>query len=199
VHEREERERAPRALAAVRPAHPLPPLLRAAGNRVVAQLVMQRFGRQVDPDPQLVEVVRRYRNDQNYHEYGFARGEHNVAAAFNGNVITAMQHSNGGRHGEVNLDNAVGAAGRANVTGIFTEREPCVGCAGTITNNYITPGHLTENDVTWWAEYQTNKEKGKAALKDITYGAAEEKAVKNVGGSVSRSGRVSQPNPKYVS
>ncbi len=182
--------------------HPLLALQRKAGNAAVTGLVMQRFGRQVEPgdEVQLVQLIQSYRNVQGYHQRAFARGGHNVAVAFNGlGMVIATRHSNGGNHGEVNLDNAVGAANRGTVGRIHTEREPCGGCETMITNNYITPGHLAENEVTYWGEYQVKKEKGTAALKDLIETSYEKESMKKIEGSVSKAGRVSHANPKYVS
>jgi len=177
-------------------------LQRKAGNAAVTGLVMQRFGRQVEPgdEVQLVQLIQQYRDAQGYHQRAFARGGHNVAVAFNGlgQVITT-RHSNGGNHGEVNLDNAIGAGNRGTVGRIHTEREPCGDCETMITNNYITPGHLTEQDVTYWGEYQVKKDKGTAALKDLIETSYEKELMKKIEGHVSKSGRVSYANPKYTS
>lgn len=160
----------------------------------ITQCVIQRFGTPVEPEdePALVQHIQAYRNTQNYHERAFARGEHNVAVAYNAAGIWRTDHSHNGRHSEDNLNRqAPIVANRALVTRIHTEREPCEDCEGIITNDYITPGILTENNVTYWGEYQDKEERkvGTQVVKDITETAYEQSFLGKVGGSQSRSGR----------
>lgn len=164
--------------------------------------VVQRFGQQVEPDdePQLVNHIVNYRLAQNYHQYGFAHGEHNVAVAFNG---WETDHSHNGRHGEENLDiqimNLYG--NRNGVNRIHTEREPCDECEVFLTNNYINPGILAENDITWWAGYQLppeERKKEKVALRDTVMEGVERKGLMDIDGSQSRFGRVRNLNPRLI-
>ena len=158
----------------------------------LTQHTIQCFGRQVDPDdePQLYQHIINYRANRNYHQQAFARGGHNVAVAYdNNNGIWLTDHSHNGLHGEVNVDGQVGAQ-RNQVTRIHTEREPCVPCEQFIRNNYITPGILTENQVTYWTGYQSKRKKGNKELKDIIGLGMIKRAFNKVKGSITRSGRV---------
>ncbi len=181
-------------------AHPLLVLQRQAGNAVVTGLVMQRFGRQVDPahEPGLWAHVIAYRMAR---PRAWILGNHNVAVAINGaGGFIATRHSNGAGHAEVNLDADPAVAGnRPGVARIHTEREPCggpaAGCEALIRANYITPGIFTANEVTWWGDYQQKRDEGRETVKTAALWGAEDVVVKGMAGTVTASGRaVTGPN-----
>lgn len=166
--------------------------------------VVQCFGREVEPadEPDLEAYVVLYRAAANYHQRAFARGEHNVAVAFNAGGPFTIDHSHTGRHSEDNLNRQPAVAGnRAAVTRIHTEREPCGNCENIITNDFITPGHFTENEVTYWGEYQdkVKKKKGTVTVKDIAQSGIEKMFVSGIGGSKSSFGRERKTTSPYVS